>query len=45
LCSNKTQRFGYDVANDTKTKGKILTAEEFIILFEAELPTIIEPDA
>lgn len=41
----KAATFGYDVANDTKTKGKILTAEEFIILFEAELPTIIEPDA
>jgi len=40
----KAATFGYDVANDTKKKGKILTAEEFIILFDAELPTIIESD-
>ncbi len=41
----KAATFGYEVANDTKTKGKILTAEEFIALFEEELPTILEPDA
>lgn len=41
----KAATFGYDVANDTKSKGKILTAEEFIALFEDELPSLIEPDA
>ncbi len=41
----KAAAFGYNTANDTKKKGKVLSAEEFISLFEAELPSLIEPDA
>lgn len=37
--------FGYNLANDTKVNGVIMTAEEFILLFEAELPSLIAPDA
>ena len=40
----KAAAFGYDVANNTKKKGKILTAEEFIELFEDALPTLVAPD-
>ncbi|QCX38632.1 hypothetical protein FF125_09385 [Aureibaculum algae] len=40
----KAAAFGHNIANNTKKKGKILTAEEFIELFEDELPTLIAPD-
>lgn len=41
----KAATFGYNTANDAKLKGKILTSEEFIILFDAELSNFIAPDA
>ena len=41
----KAAAFGYKVANDAQKQGKILTSEEFILLFDAELPTILAPDA
>jgi len=41
----KASTYGYKLANDAKLKGKILTSEEFIVLFDAELPNIIAPDA
>ncbi len=41
----KAATFGYNLANVAKVKGKILTSEEFIALFEAELPKITTPDA
>ena len=41
----KSSAFGYQVASDAQKQGKILTAEEFIVLFDAELPTILAPDA
>lgn len=41
----KAATFGYNIANDAKLKGKILTSEEFIALFDAELPNFIAPDA
>ncbi|HPE76344.1 MAG TPA: hypothetical protein PLC80_09655 [Draconibacterium sp.] len=41
----KAATFGYKIANDAKLKGKILTSEEFIALFDAEFPNMIAPDA
>lgn len=41
----KAAIFGYNLANNTKVKGNIMTGEEFILLFEAELPSLIAPDA
>jgi predicted metalloprotease len=33
--------WGYEVANSAKKQGKILTSEEFTILFEAKLPEFV----
>jgi len=33
--------FGYNVANNAQRQGHILTAQQFVVLFEAELPTLI----
>jgi len=41
----KAATFGYNLAHDAKIQGMILTAEEFIALFDAELPSIVAPDA
>ena len=41
----KSSEFGYQVASDAQKKGKILTGEEFIALFDAALPGILAPDA
>lgn len=37
--------FGYNLAHNAKVQGKILTAEEFITLFDDVLPDIVAPDA
>lgn len=34
--------FGYNVANDAQKQGKILTAQEFDQLFEAQLPVFVQ---
>lgn len=36
-------RWGYDVANNAKKQGHILTAEEFTAMFEAKLPELVAP--
>lgn len=41
----KAATFGYNLAHNAKVQGKILTAEEFITLFDAVLPDITAPDA
>jgi hypothetical protein len=33
--------WGYSLANNTQKQGKILTAEEFAVLFDAKLPSIV----
>lgn len=37
--------FGYTIASDAQKQGKILSAEEFITLFDAALADMIAPDA
>ena len=34
-------QFGYSVANDAQKQGHILTAQEFVALFDAALPAIV----
>ena len=41
----KSSEFGYQLAHDAQKQGQILTAEEFIVLFDAALPGILAPDA
>jgi len=41
----KSASFGYQLASDAQKQGHILTAEEFIMLFDAALPGILAPDA
>jgi hypothetical protein len=41
----KAAQFGYGVASDTKKKGKVLTAEDFITLFDAAYADLTAPDA
>ena len=37
--------WGADLAQSTKPRGKIISAEEMLALFEAELPALVAPDA
>ncbi|RYD74426.1 MAG: hypothetical protein EOP53_18285 [Sphingobacteriales bacterium] len=40
----KAATFGYNLANDAKTKGKILKSADIIVLFDAALADIVSPD-
>lgn len=41
----KASQFGFKIAEEAQNSGHILTAEAFIALFNAELPTLVAPDA
>jgi hypothetical protein len=41
----KAAKFGFDVAESAKQKGKVLSSAEFHALFVKEYPKLIAPDA